>query len=106
MIITTTHHIEGREVTSYEGIVTGEAIIGAHVFKDFFAALRDFFGGRSGAYEKTIREAKDMALRDMEEKAKDMGADAILAVDIDYQSMGKTNSMLVAIATGTAVKLK
>lgn len=104
MIVTTTHHIEGRQIRSYEGIVTGEAIIGAHVVKDLFASIRDFVGGRSGAYEKTIREAKDIALQEMTEQAKALGADAILAVDIDYQTMGQSNSMLVAIASGTAVK--
>lgn len=104
MIITTTHEIEGQVVRSYEGIVSGEAIIGAHIVKDIFASVRDFFGGRSGAYEKTIREAKEIALREMEERARELGADAILAVDIDYQTMGQSNSMLVAIASGTAVK--
>lgn len=106
MLITTTHEIEGKEIKEYMGIVTGEAIVGAHVFKDIFASLRDFFGGRSKSYENTIRDARDIALKEMQEEAEKLGAQAILAVDIDYQVLGKTGSMLMSSATGTAVKFR
>ncbi len=106
IIFTTTNSVEGKEIASYEGIVSGEAIVGAHVVKDIFAGLRDFFGGRSGAYEKTIRDAKKLALEDMEEEAKALGADAIIGIDIDYQVLGQGNSMLMAAASGTAVKFR
>jgi len=105
MIVTTTHHIEDRKVAEYKGIVTGEAIVGAHLFKDMFAAVRDLVGGRSGAYEKTLKEAKDIALRELTERAMDLGADAILAVDLDYEVLGQSNGMLMVTASGTAVKL-
>ena len=106
MIISTTHTVDGQEVAEYIGIVSGEAIVGAHLFKDMFAAIRDMVGGRSKAYEKTIRDAKDIALKEMQEQAMGLGADAVLAVDLDYQVLGQGNSMLMAMASGTAVKLK
>jgi len=106
MIITTTNNVEGREVAEYLGMVGGDAIVGAHIFKDIFSAFRDFFGGRSGSYEKTIRDAKQMALEDLEESARAMGADAVLAVDLDYEVLGKTNGMLMVSANGTAVRFK
>jgi len=105
MILTTSHEIEGKEVTEYAGIVTGEAIVGAHIIKDIFASLRDFFGGRSKSYEKTIRSAKDIALKEMQERAMNLGADAVISVDLDFQVLGRGNSMLMAVASGTAVKL-
>ena len=105
MIVTTTNTIEGKQVTQYMGIVTGEAIVGANVFKDIFAGIRDFVGGRSGAYEKTLRDAKDMALQELKDRAMEMGADAVLAVDLDYETLGQGGTMLMVTASGTAVKL-
>ena len=106
MIVTTTNTIEGKQVSSYEGLVHGDAIVGAHVFKDFFAGMRDFFGGRSGAYEKTLAEAREEALKDLVSQAQLKGADAVVGIDFEYQVMGKKGSMLAATVSGTAVKLK
>ncbi len=106
MIITTTYSVEGKDITEYLKIVSGEAIVGAHVFKDIFAGLRDFFGGRSRAYEKTIRDAKDIALKEIEEEAKKVGAHAIVGLDFGYQVLGKKSSMLMVSVSGTAVKLR
>lgn len=103
MIVTTTNNIEGKKVTKYFGIVSGEAIIGANIVKDFFAGIRDIVGGRSGAYEEGLREAKDIALREMQEQAFRIGANAILAVDLDYETLGGNGSMLMVTASGTAV---
>ncbi len=103
MIVTTTNNIEGKKVTKYFGIVSGEAIIGANIVKDFFAGIRDIVGGRSGSYEEGLREAKDIALREMQEQAFRIGANAILAVDLDYESLGSNGSMLMVSASGTAV---
>lgn len=105
MIITTTNTIEGREVTEYLGIVTGEAIIGANLFKDIFAGIRDIVGGRSASYEKVLREAKGNALAELQTEAKARGADAVLAIDLDYETIGNSGSMLMVTASGTAVKL-
>lgn len=105
MIITTTNSIEGKKITKYLGIVTGETIIGANIFKDLFASIRDIVGGRSGSYEKVLREAKDVALQEMEQIARSKGADAILAVDLDYETVGANGGMLMVTASGTAVKL-
>ena len=105
MLVVTTDSIDGKQVREYLGIVAGEAIIGAHVFKDIFAGIRDFVGGRSGGYEDTLREAKDVALAEMQERAQALGADAILAVDLDYEVLGGQGSnMLMVSANGTAVK--
>lgn len=107
MIITTTDAVDGHEVADYLGIVSGEAIVGAHFFKDLFASIRDVIGGRSSSYEKTIREAKEHALADLRENAMQMGADAILATDLDYEVIGMNGSnMLMVSANGTAVKLR
>jgi uncharacterized protein YbjQ (UPF0145 family) len=103
MIVTTTNNIEGRSVTQYMGIVTGETIIGANLFRDIFASVRDVVGGRSGSYEEVLREAKDTALREMTEKAQRMGADAVIGIDLDYETI--RNGMLMVTASGTAVKL-
>jgi uncharacterized protein YbjQ (UPF0145 family) len=103
MIITTTDGIEGHKIVDYKGIVSGEAILGANVFKDFFAGIRDFVGGRSGAYEKVLADAKGMALESIQEQAEALGANAIVAVDLDYEILGEKNSMLMVIANGTAV---
>ena len=106
MIITTTNSVEGREVTEYLGIVGGDAIVGAHIFKDLFGAIRDIVGGRAEAYEKTLRDSKALALKDMEEQAAELGADAILGVDLDYEVLGQSNGMLMVSANGTAVRFK
>jgi len=103
MIISTTPTIEGQPVQRYIGIVSGEAIIGANIFKDLFASIRDVVGGRSGSYEQVLREAKDHALRELEERAVAMGANAVLAVDLDYETVGSNGSMLMVSASGTAV---
>lgn len=106
MIVTTTNDIEGKKVAKYLGIVSGEAIIGANIVKDFFAGIRDIVGGRSGSYEEGLREAKDIALREMQEQAFRIGANAILAVDLDYETLGSNGSMLMVSASGTAVVLE
>lgn len=103
MLISTTPTIEGRHILEYKGVVTGETIIGANVLKDFMAGLRDFFGGRSGTYEKVLREAKDTALREMEDSARELGANAIVGVDLDYEAIGQNGSMLMVMCSGTAV---
>lgn len=87
------------------GVVTGETIIGANVFKDFLAGMRDFFGGRSGSYEKVLREAKDTSSREMEERARNIGANAIVGIDIDYETIGEGNSMIMVSCSGTAVRI-
>ena len=103
MIITTTPNLEGRPITEYLGIVTGEAIIGANILKDFMAGIRDIVGGRSKAYEKALRSAREEALREMATEAKARDADAVVAVDLDYEVLGTGNGMLMVSASGTAV---
>ena len=105
MLVTTTNSIEGKRIVQYFGLVTGEAILGANIFKDFFAGIRDIVGGRSSAYEKELRHAKDIALEEMQEQAEALGGNAILAIDLDYESLGQ-GSMLMVTATGTAVLLE
>ncbi len=105
MIVTTTQSVEGRRITAYKGIVVGEAILGANVFRDMFAGIRDIIGGRSGAYEKSLNEAREMALREMEDRARDAGAQAVVGVDLDYEVVGKESGMLMVSASGTAVTL-
>ncbi|MFD0992267.1 YbjQ family protein [Tenacibaculum geojense] len=105
MILTTTSGIDNKPVQQYLGIVTGETIIGANFIKDFFAGIRDIVGGRSGSYEKVLREAKDSAMREMKERAQQMGADAIIGIDLDYETVGPKGGMLMVTASGTAVKL-
>ncbi|MGP1352368.1 MAG: heavy metal-binding domain-containing protein [Parasphingopyxis sp.] len=105
MIITTTPQIEGRPITRYCGVVTGEAIIGANVFSDMFAKVRDIVGGRAGAYEKALRTARREAFADLEHEAEDAGADAVVGIDLDYEVIGETGSMLMVSVSGTAVKL-
>ncbi len=104
MLITTTHHIEGKTISEYKGIVTGEVIIGANFVKDIFASFRDFFGGRAESYERVLREAKDKALEELIMEARVLGADAIIGVDLDYETLGQRGSMLMVSASGTAVK--
>ena len=105
MILTTTNGVDGKVANQYLGIVTGETIIGANIFKDFFAGIRDIVGGRSGSYEKVLREAKDTALREMTDEAMRLGADAVIGIDLDYETVGSTGGMLMVTASGTAVKL-
>jgi len=105
LLITTTPIIEGRPATQYLGIVSGETIIGANIIKDFFAGVRDIIGGRSGSYEKVLREAKESSLKEMEEIAIALGADAIVGVDLDYETVGPRGGMLMVTSSGTAVKL-
>ena len=105
MILTTTNTIETQKVTAYLGIVTGETIIGANIFKDFFAGIRDIVGGRSGSYEKVLREAKDTAIAEMKNEAQRLGANAIVGIDLDYETVGPNGGMLMVTASGTAVKL-
>ncbi len=105
MLLTTTNTIEGKPIQQYLGIVTAEAIIGANIFKDIFAGLRDVFGGRSKTYEKVLEQAKEDALRELSQKAQAMGANGILGVDLDFETVGSGGSMLMVIATGTAVRL-
>jgi len=106
MIVTTTPTIEGKRIVSYYGIVTGEAIIGANAFRDLFASIRDIVGGRSTSYEEILRKAKDSALNEMQELAKKKGANAIVGVDLDYETVGESGSMLMVTASGTAVRLE
>ena len=103
MLISTTPTIEGRPIQAYKGVVTGETIIGANLFKDFMAGIRDIIGGRSGSYERVLREAKDTALAEMQQRAQEMGANAIVGVDIDYETIGQNGSMLMVAISGTAV---
>ena len=106
MLVTTTSTLEGREIVDYLGIVSGETIIGANLVKDFFAGIRDIVGGRSGSYEAVLREAQETALREMSEQAERMGANAVIGVDLDYETVGSSGSMLMVTAAGTAVRYR
>ncbi len=104
MLKSTTSVIEGRRITAYHGIVTGEAILGANIFRDLFAGIRDIIGGRSGAYEKELRKAREMAFAEMEEQARQLGANAIVGIDIDYETISAgSGNMLMVTVSGTAV---
>ena len=103
ILVTTTPGIEGRRIVEYKGLVGGDAILGANMFRDMFAGLRDLVGGRAGSYEKVLRGAKTQALEDMIESARERGANAIVGVDLDYQVLGQDNGMLMVSASGTAV---
>jgi uncharacterized protein YbjQ (UPF0145 family) len=105
MLITTTSTVDGKQVQQYLGVVNAQSIIGANIFKDIFAGLRDVFGGRSKTYEKVLEEAKEDALRELAQKAQALGANGILGVDLDYETVGSGGSMIMVIATGTAVVL-
>lgn len=106
MIVTTTDGVEGRKVAQYLGIVTGEAVMGTNIFRDMFAGIRDIVGGRSGSYQKELRKAKDLAMEGLIEKAQELGADAIVGCDLDYEVIGGDDkTMLMVVANGTAVKL-
>lgn len=103
MIITTTPGIEGKSIKHYKGVITGEAILGANIFRDMFAAVRDIVGGRSAAYERELGKAREIALEDLEDWAEELGANAVVGVAIDYESFGQSNSMMMVSVTGTAV---
>jgi uncharacterized protein YbjQ (UPF0145 family) len=104
MIVTTTHNIEGKQITQYLGVVTSQTIIGANFFKDILGGLRDFFGGRSGTYEKVLDEAKGYAMEELIQKAKALGANAVVGIDLDYETVGSNASMLMVSVSGTAVR--
>ncbi len=106
MIVTTTPSIEGQSVRQYHGIVTGEAIVGANIFRDFFAGIRDIVGGRSQAYEKELAKAREIALEEMTDAAAQQGGNAVIGVDLDYEVVGKGGSMLMVSASGTAVTVR
>jgi len=106
MILSTTPTLEGKRITNYYGVVTGETIIGANIFRDFFAGIRDIVGGRSSSYENVLREAKDVALKEMSERASVLGANAIVGIDLDYETVGSNGSMLMVTASGTAVSVE
>ena len=103
MIITTTQSVEGARITRYLGVITGEAILGANIFKDIFASVRDIVGGRSASYERELGKAREIALAELEDWAEELGANAVVGVDLDYESFGKTSGMMMVSATGTAV---
>ncbi len=103
MTITTTPGIEGKTITKYCGIITGEAILGANVFKDLFAGIRDLVGGRSATYERELQRAREIALQELEQRAQELGANAVVGVDLDYEVLGQANGMLMVSASGTAV---
>jgi uncharacterized protein YbjQ (UPF0145 family) len=103
MLISTTSTLDGKRVSRYLGLVTGEAILGANIFRDLFAGVRDIVGGRSAAYEQELRKAKDIAIREMTEQAQALGANAIIGVDLDYENVGQSGGMLMVSASGTAV---
>lgn len=105
MIQTTTNTLDGRTISEYLGVVTGEAILGANIVRDLFAGVRDIVGGRSGAYEEELRKAREIALREMESEAAARGADAVVGIDLDYETVGGQGSMLMVSASGTAVRL-
>lgn len=103
MLLTTTPHIDGKRITKYCGIVAGEAVLGANALKDLFAGIRDFVGGRSGTYEKELQRARNIALEEMQDHAQELGANAVVGIDIDYEVLGKENGMLMVSVSGTAV---
>ena len=103
VLVTTTPSVEGRRITDYRGIVTGEAIMGANIFKDLFAGIRDIVGGRSATYERELRRAREMAMAEVMQSAAELGANAVVGVDIDYETVGTNASMLMVTVSGTAV---
>lgn len=105
MLVSTTPTIEGRPIRDYLGLVAGEAILGANIFRDIFAGVRDVIGGRSGSYEKVLRQAREEALKEMQDAARQLGADAVVGIDYDYETLGANGSMLMVAVSGTAVRL-
>lgn len=106
MIISTTPSIDGQKITKYCGVIAGEAILGANLFKDLFAGIRDLVGGRSATYEKELQRAREIALNELEERARQLGANAVVGVDLDYEVLGQGNGMLMVSASGTAVVIQ
>jgi uncharacterized protein YbjQ (UPF0145 family) len=106
MLVTTTHSVEGRRVVEYKGLVAGEAILGANLFRDLFASIRDIVGGRAGSYEKVLNDARQMAIAELTDKAEALGANAVIGIDIDYETIGSNGSMLMVTAAGTAVRIE
>lgn len=106
MQFSTTPTLEGQTIVEYCGVVTGEAILGANIFRDFFASIRDIVGGRSGAYEKELRKAREIAFEELGSQARALGADAVVSIDIDYETVGQNGSMLMVSVSGTAVKTR
>jgi uncharacterized protein YbjQ (UPF0145 family) len=106
MLVTTTNTVEGKRITQYFGLVAAETILGANVFRDFFASIRDIVGGRAGSYEKVLADARESAIGEMTAKAKALGANAVVGVDIDYETLGSNGSMLMVTAAGTAVRIE
>jgi uncharacterized protein YbjQ (UPF0145 family) len=104
MLLTTTNTIEGRSIEDYKGVVSAEVIIGANFLKDIMGGLRDFFGGRSGTYEKVLDEARQNALNELSHKAQSLGANAVIGIDLDFETVGSGGSMLMVVASGTAVR--
>jgi len=103
MILSTTNQLEGKTIKEYKGIVFGETIIGANLFKDLFASIRDIVGGRSGSYEKVLQEARETAINEMAQKAQVTGANGVIGIDVDYEVVGQSGSMLMVSVSGTAV---
>ncbi len=106
MILSTTPNIEGKRITQYYGVVTGETIVGANIFKDIMAGIRDIVGGRSGAYEKAFRKAREIAFEEMQQEAAELGANAIVGIDIDTETVGAQGGMLMVSVNGTAVTIQ
>jgi uncharacterized protein YbjQ (UPF0145 family) len=106
MLVTTTNTVEGKRITAYKGLVAGEAILGANLFRDLFASIRDIVGGRSGSYEKVLNDARQTAIAELTDKAARLGANAVIGVDIDYETVGQNGSMLMVTAAGTAVVIE
>ena len=106
MLLTTTNTVEGKRVVHYYGVVSGETIIGANIFRDFFASIRDIVGGRSSSYEQVLREAKATALKELQDEAAALGANAVIGIDLDYETVGGNGSMLMVSVSGTAVKTR
>jgi uncharacterized protein YbjQ (UPF0145 family) len=103
MLITTTPSVEGKRITRYCGVVAGEAILGANLFKDLFAGIRDLVGGRSATYERELQRARDIAMQELQQRAQELGANAVVGIDLDYEVLGQGNGMLMVSASGTAV---
>jgi uncharacterized protein YbjQ (UPF0145 family) len=106
MLVTTTNTVEGRRIVEYKGLVAGEAILGANIFRDIFASIRDIVGGRSGSYERVLNDARQTAIGELTDKAAALGANAVIGVDLDYEAIGSNGSMLMVTAAGTAVRLE